>query len=205
MNRWTLLLVVGVVGGCGGAIDSPLLDDSGTGGPEDSSVLPDSGKQDGGPVEDAVVDVPVIEDVVVVDVPVGPPDSKIHCGPSLECSAQNEVCCATVGTPFSYACVGSLNDCSGQDQIPINCSSGENCASEGQAGFICCASPGGPPNPNATCNQFETASQVMCQQSCDPQQGEFEVGCNPNLQNCTDNTQSCITSKCTLPGYGICQ
>lgn len=205
MKRWTLLFVVGFVAACGGAIDNPLLDDSGTGGQKDGSVVPDSGKPDGGPIVDATFDAPPVEDVVTVDVPVGPPDSKIHCGPTLGCSAQNEICCETMGTPITYACVGSTSDCAGPDDVPISCSSGENCASQGNAGYICCASQGGPPNPNGTCGNFTSAADVSCQQTCDQQQGQFEVGCNPQTQNCTDNTQTCIVSKCSLPGYGICQ
>ena len=59
-----------------------------------------------------------IPDVVTVDVPIGPADSKIHCG-NTTCSAQTQVCCMTVGNPSTFACVNSVNDCNGGDQVPI--------------------------------------------------------------------------------------
>ena len=205
MNRWSLLVMVGLAAACGGAEQSSLLEDSGTSPGDDASVKPDTGPStDGGVKADATDDGPTVVDVVTIDVPVGPPDSVIHCG-TTTCSAKSQVCCATYGSPVTYACVGSLGDCQGQDQAPIACSSGENCASQGNAGFICCATAGGPPNPNGNCSQITTVSHVQCQQACDSQQGEFEIGCDPQTQNCSDNTQTCIASKCTLPGYGICQ
>lgn len=205
MKNRSWLVVCGFVVACGGAIDSPLLEDSGTSG-NDASTQPDVGPPtEAGKKDVDVQDAPTVQDVVTVDVPVGPPDSQIHCGQST-CSAQTQVCCATYGTTTTFQCVGSLGDCSGSNQVPISCSSGDNCTSQGNAGFICCATSGGPQNPNPVCSQYDTPVQVQCQQTCDAQQGEFQVGCNPQqTQSCIDPNQVCIASKCTLPGFGICQ
>jgi hypothetical protein len=188
---------------CGGADSSQLFDDAGN--PIQDATQQDSAKQDSGPTPDSspVEDV-VVVDVNVPDVPVGPPDSKIHCG-TTSCSAQTQVCCATVGNTITFACVSSLADCGGDSQIPITCSSGDNCASQGNAGFICCGSDNGPTNPNPNCNGFSSASQVQCQATCDANVGEFEIGCNTQTQNCVDTSQQCITSQCTLPGYTLCR
>jgi hypothetical protein len=199
------LVVVSLVA-CGGADQSPLLQSSGGHSGNDASVSNDGGTTvDSGGSDVTVQDAPSVQDVVTVDVPVGPPDSKIQCGPNLTCSAKTQVCCATVGFQFTYQCVSSVGDCAGANDIPISCSSGDNCASQGHPGDICCGTGNGPQNPSNLCQQSDTASQVQCQTTCDPQQGEFEIGCSPQLQNCTDNTQTCIASKCTLPGYGLCQ
>ena len=207
MGRVTLL-VLGVCGGvlfaaCGGATDTPLLGDSGQ--QQTDATAQDTGSgNDGGTQKDVTVeDAPVIVDVVTVDVPVGPPDSKIKCGQTT-CSAQTQVCCATVSNTIQFACVASVSDCANSDQVPIACASQENCASQGNAGFVCCGLPNGPQNPISQCSQFTTASGTQCQASCDTQNGEFEVGCSVQTQNCTDTQQTCINSQCTLPGYTLC-
>jgi len=200
-----LLSVVGFVAftACSGADGSQLFDDAGQ--PEnDATAAPDTGGNKDGGTQDVTVQDVVVVDVVTVDVPVGPPDSKIHCGTST-CSAQTQVCCATFGQTTTYACVSSTSDCQGTNQVPISCTSGDNCASQGNSGDICCASGQGFINPNPTCQGYDTVAQVMCQSTCDINQGEFEVGCSTQTQNCNDNTQTCITSKCTLPGLTICQ
>ena len=190
---------------CGGATDSQLLNDSGQ--PEQDATQPDTSPgPDSGPTTDAgpSQDVTPIPDVVTVDVPVLPPDSKIHCGNST-CSAQTQVCCMTVGNPNTFACVNSVNDCGGTDQVPVSCSSSENCASQGNSGYLCCGTPNGPQSANPTCNGFSMASQVQCQATCDSQVGEFEVGCSTQTQNCSDTQLQCIASQCTLPGYTLCR
>ncbi len=208
MQRFAWLFIGGLAcagfAACGGATDSQLLTDSGQ--PEQDATQTETGPgPDGGPTKDvSLPDVVPVKDVVTVDVPVGPPDSKIHCG-TTTCSAQTQVCCMTVGTQNSYACVNSVSDCSGTDQVPVSCSSGENCASQGNAGYICCGSPNGPQSPNPSCNGFSMAASVQCQATCDAQVGEFEVGCSTQLQNCIDTQQSCINSQCTLPGYTLCR
>jgi hypothetical protein len=209
MKRLAWLFISGLAcagfAACGGAEQSQLFNDSGQ-TPEQDATQPDTSTgPDAGPTKDTgpSQDVTPIPDVVTVDVPVGPPDSKIHCG-NTTCSAQTEVCCVTIGNPNTYACVGSVNDCNGTNDVPIACSSADNCASQGNAGYICCGSPNGPPSGNPSCNNFSTASQVQCQATCDAQQGEFEVGCSTQLQNCSDTQQQCITSQCTLPGYTLC-
>ncbi len=210
MKRLALLFISGLAcagfAACGGADQSQLFNDSGQ--PEQDATQgdvvtpPDAGPptKDTGPAQD----VTPVQDVVTIDVPVGPPDSKIHCG-NTTCSAQTEVCCMTVGNPNTFACVGSVNDCNAADQVPITCSSTDNCASQGNAGYMCCGLPNGPQSQNPSCNGFSMASAVQCQATCDVQQGEFEVGCSVQTQNCTDTQQTCINSQCTLPGYSLCR
>jgi len=189
---------------CGGAENTQLFDDAGQ--PVNDATATDTGggKDGGNPDKDVTVDDVVVVDVVTVDVPIKPADSQIHCGTS-SCSAQTQVCCATYGTTTTFKCVSSVNDCMGAQQVPISCASADNCASQGNAGFICCASGQGPFNQNPNCQQFSVAAQVQCQSTCDSNNGEFEVGCNTQTQNCSDQTSTCITSKCTLPGLNICQ
>jgi hypothetical protein len=202
----SLLLGLGVSGlfACSGADGTQLFDDAGQ--PITDATAPDTsnGKDGGGPDKDVTVQDVTIVDVVVPDVPVLPPDSMIHCGTS-SCSAQTQVCCATYGTTTTFKCVSSESDCTGTQQVPISCSSGDNCASQGNADYICCASGQGPQNQNPNCQQFSVAAQVQCQSTCDANVGEFEVGCSTQPQNCADTSQFCITSKCTLPGLNICQ
>jgi len=189
---------------CGGATDTPLLDDAGQ--PQDDATAQDtgSGKDAGNPDKDVTTQDVDVQDVVTVDVPIKPADSQIHCG-TTSCSAQTQVCCATFGTTTTFKCVSSLNDCTGAQDVPLTCSSQENCNSQGLSGDICCASGQGPFNENPTCQNYSVAAQVQCQATCDQNAGEFEVGCNVQTQNCTDNTATCINSKCTLPGLTICQ
>jgi hypothetical protein len=195
--------ISGLLVACGGADGSQLFDDAGQ--PENDATAPDTGGgKDGGDTQDVTVQDVTVVDVQTVDVPIGPADSKIHCG-TTSCSAQTQVCCATFGSTTTYACVSSPSDCQGAEQVPISCTSGENCASQGNGGDVCCASGQGPINPSPTCQGFDTVAQVVCQTSCDVNQGEFEVGCSVQTQDCVDTTATCITSKCTLPGITICQ
>jgi hypothetical protein len=202
-SLFSVALVCASFAACGGADGTQLFDDAGQ--PENDATTPDTGTgSDGGNVKD----VTVIPDVITIDegpdVPIKPADSNIHCG-TTTCSAQTQVCCATFGTTTTFKCVSSLGDCTGTQQVPISCSSQDNCASQGNAGDICCASGQGPFNQNPTCQQFSTTAQVQCQATCDPNAGEFQVGCSTTTQNCIDTTATCITSKCTLPGLNICQ
>ncbi len=196
--------ISGVLVACGGADGTQLFDDAGQ--PLNDATAQDtgSGQDAGNPPQDATTQDAILIDVVTVDVPIGPQDSKIHCG-TTSCSAQTQVCCATFGATTTFACVSSTNDCQGSDQTAISCTSGDNCTSQGNSGDVCCASGQGPINPNPSCQGFDTAAQVMCQSSCDANQGEFEVGCSLQTQNCVDTSATCITSKCTLPGITICQ
>jgi len=188
-------LALGVVAACGGADQNPLLDDSGS--PVDSSVPDDATKpQPDGSVVDVVAnDGPIIEDVVTVDVPVGPPDSHIQCGPTITCSAQTQICCHHTQSVTQWECVSDQTDCNAFGDVPIGCSSHENCVSQGVANDVCCAD-------SINTGQCNAASSVSCQATCDPQSGQFQVGCSTN-DPCAGN-QTCKASTCSLVGYNIC-
>ena len=87
---------------CGGADQSPLLGGDSGEGPPDSSGVDASTNDTGGPDDVTVSDVIGIKDAVTIDVPVGPADSKIKCGPTLTCSAQKQVCCDHTASTNQY-------------------------------------------------------------------------------------------------------
>ena len=207
MNRfWIAALAAGVVA-CSGADGTGLLDDSGTQPTDDGSTALDaSPNQDGTTVVDASQpdDVEHPKDASVVDaapdVPIGPPDSKIQCGTS-SCSAQNETCCwHQSSTTKPFECVKSTSSCAGMYDVVMTCSTPDNCASQGNAGFQCCAT-GGNLGWN-TCSGYDVASAVTCKASCDPT--DYELGCSVQQQNCSDSLQKCVVSKCTVPGETMC-
>ncbi len=187
---------------CGGADQSSLLGDGGNAADEgigtDVTVPP---QDSGPPTKDVVtVDVP-IADVVVPDSPVGPPDSLIHCGSALTCDAKTQICCKHTFSSQQYQCVSSVNDCMGNGDVPIECSSNDNCVSQGNPGYICCADANNAGTGN--CTNYTVASSVSCQADCS-QQGQVPVGCSQQVQDCPYPNQTCIVSICTLPGYTIC-
>jgi hypothetical protein len=206
VKRITWLLGAAFVVACGGADQTTLLDDSGapdqSTGVDASQPPPDAGINDATlPPDDAPSDAPTIIDVVTVDVPIKPIDSQIQCG-TTTCSAQTQLCChhtGNINTPFE--CVAGFNDCKDTGDVPINCSTPANCASEGDPGDVCCAEPGGPPL-NGGCTGFTSPSSVGCKATCTGQ-GEFIVGCTTQLD--CPNTETCGQSTCSLPGYEICK
>jgi hypothetical protein len=198
----TLLLATSA---CSGADASGLLGDSGSQQPQDdaAAVGPDASA-----TEDATIvtpDADVVPDASVVvdaapDVHVGPADSKIQCGQG-SCSAQNEVCCWHQGSTLKqFECVSNASACAALDDVPITCSTTDNCASQGNAGYQCCATGG---NVGwGTCSGYDIASAVACKPSCD--MTDYEIGCSVQKQNCSDSMQTCVTSKCTFPGATMC-
>lgn len=192
---------------CGGADQTSLDDDSGQAADQQSpdGSQPADASADNTVAPDASVDAPILFDAVTVDVPIKPADSKIQCG-TAQCSAQNEICCYHVGSTIKqYECVASLANCAGQNDVPVSCSGTDNCASQGNPSFICCAEPDGPENPAINCNNFTGAASVACKATCDPQQNEFQVGCSVQLQDCVDTQATCGVSTCSLPGFDICR
>lgn len=193
---WTGALVCGSLVACGGVEQSQLFDDAGPSPQKDASAQPDTSQNppDASIVVDAApLDAPVIDDVVTVDVPVGPPDSLIQCGKTT-CSAQTQVCCYhSAATTQQYECVSDLTDCNNDGDVPIGCSSQANCASQGQPNDICC----GDTQYDGQCS---VATAVSCQATCD-QQTQIQVGCD---QDACPSGQSCKQSICSLVGYYIC-
>jgi hypothetical protein len=206
MKRVILLGLGLVVAACGGTDQSTLLADGGGTNPgDDGGSQPDVTvpPQDAAPTQDAVApqDSSVV-DVVTVDVPVGPPDSKIQCGTNLTCDAQTQICCHHMFSAQQYQCVASINDCAASGDVPIACSSNDNCVSQGTPSYTCCATVGG--QGQGTCSNSTVAFDVSCQADC-TQQDQVPVGCNKQPNTCPDpQNQTCITSQCTLPGYNIC-
>jgi hypothetical protein len=189
--------LVVLVLGCGGADQSSLNDEAGTqgidGGLTDSSPAPESGNQQ----DVTVADVTGIKDVTTVpDVPVGPPDSQILCGPSVKCSAQSQICCHHTATAPEWQCVTDLTQCQGFADVPISCSGHDNCASQGTPGDVCCANV----QSNGSC---DVATDVSCMSTCDPTAGQVPVGCS-STDPCPTDAPNCKLSTCTLSGYYIC-
>ncbi len=189
---------------CGGATTSDLQGDAapnGTktdAGDQDATTRKDAGPpvQDASPVDDG----PTTVDVDQPDVPVGPPDSKIHCG-GTTCSAQSEFCCRSgnVSNAYTYTCMANADSakCTSFGDVAITCSSKENCVSQGSAGDVCCAQV-------VQGQQCTLATQTACQSSCNGQAGEFEVGCDPQQVNSCGVNATCKVSQCSLIGYPIC-
>ncbi len=206
MKRLSTAMLAAFAVACSGANDSGLLlGDSGSQPQEDAAA---TGPDASSPVEDATTATDalvVVPDASVVidaapDISVGPADSKIQCGQSA-CSAQNEVCCWHQGSTLKqFECVSGVSACAGLDDVPITCSTTDNCASQGNAGYQCCATGG---NVGwGTCSGYDIASGVACKPSCD--MTDYEIGCSVQKQNCSDSMQTCVTSKCTFPGATMC-
>jgi hypothetical protein len=208
MNRFfsAVALAAGVVA-CSGA-DNLLLGDSGTLPGDDAAVAADaSSGDDVTTIADATTeDVEHPKDAnVVVDVAIdtwtGPADSKVQCGSQITCSAQKEMCCwHQSSTTKPFECVTSPSSCAGMYDVVMTCSSTDNCASQGHAGYQCCAT-GGNLGWN-TCNGYDVASSVTCKSQCDVT--DYELGCSVQQQNCSDPQQTCIVSKCTVPSDTMC-
>jgi hypothetical protein len=208
MKRFSFIAAAAAAGllatGCSG-VASDLLGDSGAPTEDAGATVDGAAGSDGGIVEKDATASEAGEDATVVDaapdVHVGPADSKIQCGPQLGCSAQNEICCwhmASSVTP--YECVSSIGDCSGTYDVPMTCSSTDNCASQGNDGYQCCATTGN--YGMGQCYGYDVATVVACKPSCDVT--DTEIGCSVQQQNCSDPYQTCIVSKCTAPGDTMC-
>jgi hypothetical protein len=140
---------------------------------------------------DAAIDAPV--DVIDAGT------TSVPCGTTDTCSGQTPVCCVTVEATWSYQCVTAVSSCTGPSQFAQTCAHSAACGT----GMICCGVPGGPANPNAQCTGFATPSKVSCASTCT--QGNFEVGCNVQQQNCANKAQTCAVSTCTLPNQTVCK
>lgn len=207
MNRFSIGALAAFLVACSGA-DTSNLFDSGVQPEQDSGVT----QNDAASTDDMTIaqdatteDVTHVEDATVIDaapdVPQGPPDSKVQCGPSTTCSAQQEICCwHQDSTVNQYECVTSLTSCAGIYDVPVTCSSTDNCASQGNPSYQCCATGGN--YGWGVCKGYDVASIVTCKSSCDPT--DFEIGCNVTTQNCSDSLQTCAVSKCTFPGATMC-
>jgi hypothetical protein len=165
-----LLLAVG----CGGADPTTLEDDGGTQGGPDVSVQ----------------DVTVTNEVTM-------PPVQIKCGPSMGCDAKTEVCCNHTSMS-TWECVSDISQCQNFGDVPISCSSHDDCVAQGTPSYICCADLG---PSNGTCNP---ATDVSCQATCDPSQAQDQVGCTSTDPCQSTLTPVCKVSTCTLPGYSIC-
>ncbi|HEY1960230.1 MAG TPA: hypothetical protein VGH28_31690 [Polyangiaceae bacterium] len=204
MNRFFWLALAGAVCAACSGVSSDLLGDSGA--PEQDSAAPQLDasheEHDAASTEDASVpkEASVI-DVGQPDVWTGPPDSKIQCGPQLGCSAQNEMCCWHMASSSKpYECVSNANDCAGTYDVPMTCSSTDNCASQGNAGYQCCATGG--QFGFGQCSGYDVATVVACKASCEVT--DYEIGCSVQQQNCSDSLSTCVVSKCTAPGDTMC-
>jgi hypothetical protein len=190
---------------CSG-MSSDLLADAGSPGADAASAAdaasgPDASTgEDAARPADAAGNDATAEDATP-DVHTGPPDSKIQCGPQLACSAQNQICCWHQGsTTTPYQCVTSVGDCSGMNDVPITCSTPDNCASQGHPGYQCCATTGNL--GSGQCYAYDVASVVACKSSCGVT--DYEIGCSVKQQDCSDGISTCIVSKCTVPGDTMC-
>jgi hypothetical protein len=201
MNRLFIVSFAVLAAACSGASGSGLLDDSGT-QPQDAGAPQNEAAADVATPDVTTADV-VVADVVVdpPDVFVGPQDSKIQCGPQSTCSAQKEICCWHQGsTAKQFECVTSASQCAGTYDVPMTCSQADNCASQGNPGYQCCATGG---NVGwGSCSGYEVASSATCKAQCDVT--DYEIGCSVQQQNCADSLQTCIVSKCTVPGDTMC-
>ncbi|HSQ65122.1 MAG TPA: hypothetical protein VLM85_17995 [Polyangiaceae bacterium] len=197
-----------VTAACSGVNPDNLLDDAGIAAPDASSPpVDDAAAPDGGTPPDATIADASTEDVThpadaAPDVHVGPADSTIDCGPTLKCSAQNELCCHHGGTTTNpYECVSSPASCAGIDDVPIACSTQANCTSQGNPTYVCCATANGW--GSGQCYNYDIATSVACKSDCTGAT-DYEIGCSVQQQNCSDSLQTCVVSKCTLPGYTMC-
>ncbi len=206
MKRLSTGLLAAFLVACSGADNSGLLGDSGASQPQEdaAAVGPDASATEDAttvtPDANVVPDASVVVDAAPPDVYVGPADSKIQCGQGA-CSAQNEVCCWHQGSTLKqFECVANASACTGLYDVPITCSTTDNCASQGNAGYQCCATGG---NVGwGTCSGYDIASGVACKPSCG--MSDYEIGCSVQKQNCSDTMQTCVTSKCTFPGATMC-
>ncbi len=205
MNRFFVLTALALsASACSGTSDVNLNNtDSGDG--QDAAVVVDASVQDVTTqdvtvIEDAhVVDSKVVD--VAVDTYVGPADSKIQCGTG-SCSAQKEICCWHQGSTLKpYECVSNPSSCAGTYDVTVTCSSQDNCASQGNPSYTCCATGGN--YGSGSCYGYDIASVVACKATCTGTD-DSQIGCDVKTQNCADSLQTCMVSKCTDPGVPIC-
>ncbi len=207
MNRFFISILIPsaslLVAACSGSDGTGLLGDGGN--QQDVAVVNDAAVQDTSPQNDATVQDVVTNDVTVIDAPidnhVGPPDSKIQCGPSLTCSAQTQACCWHMASNVKpFECVSDVSACNGTNDVPMTCSNTDNCASQGNPSYACCATGGN--FGVGQCSGYDVATVVACKSACDVT--DYQVGCDVKTQNCSDSLQTCIVSKCTAPSDTIC-
>ena len=191
MNRLFVCAVALLALGCSGTDPGQLFDDSGTGpvdsGSPDAVVQQDaSAPNDATSPNDAAMAMDVQAADVTPDTYVGPPDSKIQCGPSLTCSAQAQACCWHQGSNTKpYECVSGPSSCAGVTDVLVTCSTNDNCASQGNPSYTCCATGGN--FGTGTCSGADIATVVACKSSCTDIE-DYQVGCSVTLQNCSDTT-----------------
>jgi hypothetical protein len=201
--RVGLSLILVVATGCGGAIDSKLLEGDGS-----SPVV------EAGPKADAATDVAPAPDVMkmadvsppdvtpVMDtapppVDTGPPDMgsglpPVACG-ATTCGVPAEECCVDIqdGPPTTYTCqpfADADKDCYAMGNTPIECTQAADCPTS-----ICCGTINGDDN---------AYDFVKCQTTCS--------GTNPEIIFCQSSSEcSSIGGTCgeseLLPGYTVCK
>jgi hypothetical protein len=213
MNRfWISSALALMLVACSGTDGSGLLDDASSpqndsSAPQEDAASPVDATPPQGdavsPVDSGAPDVVTIVDAGPPDVHIGPQDSRIQCGPQTTCSAQSETCCWHMSNNNKpYECVTSVNSCAGTYDVPITCSTTDNCASQGNPTYQCCAT-GGNYGLTQQCEAYDVATVVACKSSCDFT--DYQIGCSVQQQNCADNLQTCVVSKCTDPGATMCQ
>jgi hypothetical protein len=203
VRRGSCVPFVLLLAACSGSDATGLLGDSGT--QPDVSIV-DAGAQETSTQNDAATEDVNVQDAVAdvtLDLNIGPADSRIQCGPSITCSAQQQACCWHMGnntTPFE--CVTDVSSCNGTYDVPMTCSTPDNCASQGNPSYSCCAT-GGNFGMGSQCEGYDVATVVACKSSCAIT--DYQVGCSVKSQNCSDTTQTCVVSKCTVPDDTFCE
>lgn len=180
-----------VLSGCGGAADSPLLGDGGSNQGTDAGQGVDANSDVNTQPDVTTQDVGVKD--VTPDVPIFTP--KIACGPSLKCDAVTEICCDHVGSGSQWECVTDISQCNGGSDVPISCSSHDDCVAQGTPDYVCC----GDTTNGTSCTQV---TDVSCQATCDTASGQLQVGCSTG--DPCPSPEVCKVSTCSLPGYPIC-
>ena len=187
---------------CGGATDSDLFGSPPANQQQpDASTSADATTSNDASVSDATQPPPAQDSSTTVDA--NQPDtstpaaSKIHCG-NTDCNSTTESCCrsATSGSSYSYACTNDPNtSCQGLGDIVIECSNAQNCADQGNAGDVCCATRNGPGG---------SVDGTTCMSASQCGQMGGVIACDPNAANNCPNGGGCKTSSVTLPTYNLC-
>jgi hypothetical protein len=155
----------------------------------------DTGGSDTSMTQDVTVnDAPMVKDVTT-DTPIIIADSPIQCGPTLTCPAKTSICCDH-SFSTTWQCVTNASACAGAGDVPIACSSHDNCVSQGTPGDICC----GNTMDNGAC---EVATSVSCMATCQQSANQVQIGCG-TMDPCPTDAPNCRVSTCTLPGYDFC-
>jgi hypothetical protein len=116
------------------------------------------------------------------------PTVTIPCGMAATCSVPAQFCCVSVGPQGSQTdtCVSGTNDCNGQMETPIECTSSAQCP----GGQVCC----GRVNNGVY-------GQVSCRMSCSAA-GEYQF-CDPAMPGDCPPTMACMPST-ILDGFSRC-